>query len=1380
MSDQRLAPAQQAYLEQRLSGRSRSRVRCPIPKRSFAGPAPLSFAQEGIWFASQLTPDVALYNVAFTIPLPPEITRAALLVALDELARRHEILRTDFPALEGIPVQRVRPDGAPELTELAGGEGAEGERADEAGYLQRMVATPFALAEGPLWRCCLVGGGAGAGPRLFVVIHHLICDGWSASEMWRQLLALCPPSAPPTPAGSPEGELQYADFAVWQRRRLESGELERQLRYWREKIAGAPAICTFPADRPRSATPGFRGATRLFEIGSGLTGQLQALARREEASFFMVLLAAFKVLLWRYSGQADVVVGSPFACRPLPVLEPMLGCFVNMLPLRTTLASGASFLDMIARVKQTVLEAYANEEYPFDRIVEAVRPVRSLAVNPLFQTVFALQSHEVAASGDPHAGAEVAPLSGTSKFDLTLVLSHAADGLVGAVEYDADLFDGESIRHLVDHFLALLASLAGEPGAPIGKAEIFAPYQQALLVARNDTAAPITSGSLLAAIESQARRAPEQVAVSLGGRQLSHGQLRSASRSLARRLRALGAQPDDLVGICLGPSLELLPAILGVLAAGCAYVPLDPGYPEERLVFMLRDAEARIVITEPQWTAKLAGGPAEAVITAEMDAAAAETVPETYGEPRLGNLAYMIYTSGSTGEPKGAKVSHRGLANLIQWFVADFGLSPDDRFLVISSFSFDLTQKDLLAPLYAGVRIVFPDSGLFDPQEIARIIERESITVVNCTPSAFSAILDAAGRDHDLLASLRWVILGGEPIALEPLAEWLGSPLCHARIANTYGPTECSDVAASFKLDRSMRALAGRPVPIGGPIFNTQLAVVDGEGRLAPLGAIGELWIAGAGVGEGYHRRPELNAEKFVAHRFEHLPVASWYRTGDLVRYSAQGELVFVGRSDHQLKLRGFRVELEEIEHVLTRTGCAEAAVALVRDGTVCAFVTPAQGAPRSLRHVLALEGAGTLANRLLIDLPNGLPVVAPNRPETEFLYQEIWGDKAYFRHGITFGDGACVFDIGANTGLFSLFVAQQARAVEIYAFEPLPPLYEMLRGNLAIHEVAARCFALGLGSRSGTAEFTYYPHVSIISGMHGDADEDQATMRAFLGQAFVGEKETFGERDLAELVASRLEAERFVCPLRTLSEVIAEQGVKRIDLLKVDVEKSELEVLAGIRQQDWPLIQQVVLEVHDRGGSLATIVDMLRRNGFTVACEQASRLAQTRIHNVYARRPGYAAGAATRDLATPQVLPASPRQLEKRLRELAAEHLPDFMVPSSIVVLERFPTTPSGKVDRAALATMPLAQPPASRGPRTTMEEELAALWREILQLGQVGVDDNFFEVGGHSLKAAQLAARVRQEFAVEFSVRTLFQHPRISALADYITSAILREIEP
>jgi amino acid adenylation domain-containing protein/FkbM family methyltransferase len=1374
MNYDQLPPKHQAYLAERLRKRGKARTDCVIPKRTHAGPVPLSFAQESIWFASQLNPEAAAYNIAFTVPLSPEVTSHGVAAALNELAKNHEILRTEFLVAGGVPMQRVRAATSLDLVEIDRSKGQE-----FAERLREIAAQPFSITTSPLWRCRLIRGEAGS--NLFVVIHHLIADGWSVAEMSREIQRLC--STEPSPSGVTlphTAAVEYADFSVWQRQRFENGELEAHLLYWREKLTGAPAVSTLPPGRSRPATMSFRGFTRFFEINSDLATRLKELAQLEEASPFIVMLTAFNILLWRYSGQSDVVVGSPFACRLLPVLERVLGCFVNMLPLRTILTNGYSFCELVGKVKQTVLEAHAHEEYPFDRIVAALRPERSLAANPLFQTVFAVQNQGRGSQEKADGTLEQVSVSGTAKFDLSLVFSDTGSGFAGALEYSTDLFDAQLIDHFIEHYRTLLESVVEDPHVPIGSAQVFSGRQQERLSALNATEMTLVGESILASVFSQTPRWSDRVAIGYGEQVVSYASLRKMTGSVARRLITAGAKANDLIGICVGRSLELVPCILGTLEASCAYVPLDPDYPEERLRFMIEDADARVVITEPRSAGKFAASGAIVMLADEVTSPGPTGV--TPPERAASGLAYMIYTSGSTGRPKGAKVHHRGFSNLIRWFVSEFSISADDSFLVISSFSFDLTQKNFLAPLCVGGRIVFLPSTHFEPLEIARAISREKITFVNCTPSAFYSIVDSVNGKYDLLGSLRWVILGGEPISLERLRSWLGSPGCHARIANTYGPTECSDVVAFAKLDVATQPLVA-PVPIGRPVWNTKLAVVDDRLQLAPIGAIGELWITGMSVGEGYNKRPALNEAKFVQHGFEHLSDSLAYRTGDLVRYNSDEELLFVGRSDHQLKVRGFRVELEEIEHVLARSPDVEGAVVLARGDSdaaqLCAFVTPARQARQSLRNLMALSRTGVLDGKLVIDLPNGIPVLAVNRPETEFLFEEIWRADTYFQHGIAIGDGSCVIDVGANSGLFSLHIALRAQGLTILAFEPIPPLFELLQQNMGIHEVKAKCFPFGLGSRSHVAQFTYYPHVSIISGMYGDEEEDQETMRTFLSQAFARYEATVAERDLEELVSNRLETQHFECPLRTLSDVIEEQGLQHIDLLKVDTEKSELEVLQGIEQRHWSLIQQVVLEVHDRNGRLRDTIALLQRNGFSVVSEQAPQLTQTGIFNVYARRPAYSPNPATPALIQ-EALPASPRQLEKSLRKFAGEQLPNYMVPSSIILLEEFPTTPSGKVDRRALANLSLEGRPAYIAPRTAIEEELSSLWREILQLDVVGVDENFFELGGHSLQAAQLAARVRESFEIEFSVRAVFEQPSIAKLANHITSVILQELEP
>ncbi|HEV7519010.1 MAG TPA: FkbM family methyltransferase, partial [Thermoanaerobaculia bacterium] len=654
------------------------------------------------------------------------------------------------------------------------------------------------------------------------------------------------------------------------------------------------------------------------------------------------------------------------------------------------------------------------------------------------------------------------------------------------------------------------------------------------------------------------------------------------------------------------------------------------------------------------------------------------------------------------------------------------------------------------------------------------------------------------GDDWTPLSALRSVFLGGEPLSPARLARWRISPGCRAEIVNSYGPTECTDVVAFWRL-----APPGSPaatVPIGRPVPNSRLWIVSPDLTLVPQGVSGELSVGGDSVGQGYLTDAGLTAARFVPDPFLGVPGARLYRTGDLARHLPGGEIEYLGRIDHQVKVRGFRIELGEIESVLAGHPGVAAAVVLAapprgaeQEPTatrLVAYLVPDPETARPLAELLRLEREGSLAERPSIELPNGLVVFHQNRSETEFLYRELFEEHSYFRHGIELQDGATVFNVGANIGLFDLLLARSVPGVEIFAFEPLPPIYEVLRANLDLYGVRARTFKHGLASVSGSATFDYFPHVSILSGRFADAAAERETLRKYmLAQPRPGEAIP-SEEEMEDVLTDRLEKRSFVCPMRTLSEVVREHGVEVIDLLKVDVEKAELDVLQGLAEEDWPKVRQVVAEVHDLDGRLGEITQLLTRHGFEVTTEQDEQLRVNDLYNLYARRPPASRAPGTPQDAAVAWQPGAPalpwcsrERLVADVKRHARERLPEFMAPTAFVVLDSLPLTPSGKVDRRALPPpeRDLVEPQgAFLPPRDPVEEVLALLWAQVLGRERLGMRDNFFDLGGHSLLATQVMSRVREAFQVELPLRSLFGAPTIEAFARVVSAARHREETP
>jgi amino acid adenylation domain-containing protein len=933
----------EAYLLQDTVGKTAGRG---IPRVSTSPPHPLSFAQQRLWFLEQLEPESPLYNVHAAFRVQGALDVAALQTALDQVVARHEALRTTFAAPDGQPVQVVGPPRpvALAVVDLTTQPAAEREAACQR-CLAAEIRRPFDLTRDLLLRALLVRLGA-AEHVLLVAKHHIASDGWSTGVLWRELGLLYAAAAAGRPPALPALPIQYADYAVWQRQWLQGDVLAAQLAYWRARLAGAPASLELPTDRPRPAAQTIRGGHRTRTLPPALRAALEALGRQAGATLFMTLLAAFQTLLARYTGQEEIVVGSPIAGRTRVETEGLIGFFVNTLVLRTDLAGNPPFRELLGRVREGCLGAYAHQELPFEKLVEELQPARSLSQSPLFQVMFILQNAPRTPLALP--GLTLTPFrieSGTAKFELSLAVTATEAGLETAAEYNADLFDAATIDRLLGHYQTLLEGIVAAPDRPIGALPLLtAAERHQLLVAWNatDTAYP-RDRRIHELFEAQVARTPDAVALAWADRALTYGELNRRANQLAHYLRHLGVGPETLVGLCLERSPELVIGLLGILKAGGAYVPLDPSYPKDRLAFMLADSRAAVLLTQTGLLTHLPPHDARPVC---LDTAALATYPATNlaCAGHADHLAYVLYTSGSTGQPKGVMVSHRALCNHMHCMGATFPLTVEDAVLQKTPVSFDGSVWEFFAPLLAGARLVLarPD-GHRDTAYLLQAIACYGITTLQLVPSQLRAFLDEPQLDS--CACLRRVFCGGEALTID-LQERFFARL-EADLHNLYGPTEGTMNTTWW----TCRRVGHHPtVPIGRPIANTQVYVLDRHRQPVPVGVPGELYVSGTNLARGYLNRPELTAERFLPHPFSAEPGARVYRTGDLVRYRPDGTLEFLGRLDHQVKLRGFRIELGEIEAVLGQHPAVHAAVVDLRetrsgDRGLVAYVVPRPGA---------------------------------------------------------------------------------------------------------------------------------------------------------------------------------------------------------------------------------------------------------------------------------------------------------------------------------------------------------------------------------------------------------------------------------------------------
>jgi len=900
----------------------------PVPPILRRAPAsrppelPLSFAQERLWFLDQLSPGSPAYNIPLAMRLAGRLDVPALSRAMSELARRHEILRTTFPAAgeSGRPVQRIapfRPLPLPQV-DLAWLPAKVGAR--EAHRLAGCEARrPFDLEHGPLLRTALLHLSEGE-HRLLLTLHHTIVDGWSLHILGGELTALYAAFAAGARPALPELPVQYADYALWQRDRLAGPVFEEQLAFWKERLGGELPVLDLPADRPRPAVESFRGGRERIVFPAVLSAALAALGQAHGATLFMTLLAAFDAVLWRSTRQRDVIVGSPIAGRIRPEIEPLIGLFVNTLALRVDLAGDPPFLTLLARVREATLAAYAHQELPFERLIGELYLRRDLGRSPLFQVMLILQNMQ-GAPGGRHEAVDLVleglPVeTGAAKLDLTLTFQEGTAGLYAAAEYSTDLFDAVTVRRLLTRTGALLAGIAERPGAPLSDLPLLtAAESHQLLTGWNDTGAA-AGGAVLVheLVAAQAARTPEAVALLFQSESLTYRELAARVGRLAGRLAALGVGPEVKVALCCERSPALVVALLAVLTAGGAYVPLDPRHPRERLALILADCGAPVLLTEERSRGRL---PAFAGTVVLLDGPTeGEAAPEGRSAAASGNLAYAIYTSGSTGRPKGVEIEHRGLTSFLADMAGRLSMGPEDLLVAVTTISFDIAALEVFLPLITGARLaLLPSEVAADGEALARFLLDSGATVMQATPATWRMTIDAG---LDRLPRLK-ALCGGE--ALTPdLARALTARA--AEVWNVYGPTETTIWSAAWRVPGEPG-----PVSVGRPIAGTRIYVLDGHLPVPP-GAAGELAIGGVGLARGYLGRPDLTAERFVPDPFAPEPGARTYRTGDLARFGRDGALEVLGRLDHQVKIRGFRIELGEIEaHLAAHPAIREAAV---------------------------------------------------------------------------------------------------------------------------------------------------------------------------------------------------------------------------------------------------------------------------------------------------------------------------------------------------------------------------------------------------------------------------------------------------------------------
>ncbi|MCU1267656.1 MAG: hypothetical protein JWM21_3974 [Acidobacteria bacterium] len=1246
-----LSPAKRTLLELRLRKSSAvdvgaEHIKPRVKPRADGDSAVVSFAQERLWFLDQLGDNRALYNVPRALRLEGLLDIAALQKTLNEIVHRHEPLRTYFQNVGGTLRQIIGDKMRTPLVVIdLSTEPADQREAKTRQWVQEQAALPFDLSHGPMIRAVLLRLAAQV-HVLLLTTHHIVSDAWSAGILFNELGELYDAFAGTQAAPSPLAPLtiQYADFAEWQRQWLQGEELQRQLSYWREKLGGTSGVLDLPTDYPRVSVQTARGAYKFLALSKDLNGALLDLSRQEGATLFMTLLAAFQILLWRYSGQDDIVVGSPIAGRNRAEIEQLIGFFINTLALRTDLSGDPTFRELLNQVKETALGAYAHQDLPFEKLVEELQPERDLSRNPLFQVMFQFQN-----TSNPALRLKdlvVTPLdvsTDTAKFDLMLAAREENGELMCVMEYSSELFAGETIERILNQYRTLLAAVVANPDERISSLPLMTAAERRQ-VAEEWNATDVEFAALQEArsihqlFEQQAARTPDGVALVFEDQRIAYGELNSRANQLAQHLRRQGAGPEVTIGICAERSIEMIVGLLGILKSGAAYVPLEPNYPLERMSFIIDDSHCKLLLTQKSLLPALPPSAAQIVCIDELQAEPArESGDDFESGVTADNAAHVIYTSGSTGRPKGVLSSHAASLNRFAWMWNEYPFAAGEVCCQKTSLSFVDSIWEIFGPLLKGVPLVIiPNEVVKDPPRFVAELSANKVTRLVLVPSLLRAMIEGTADLAPQLNDLRYCVCSGETLPNQ-LAVTFQEKLPRTKLTNLYGSSEvaadvtCYEVGSSRELNN---------IPIGRPIANTQVYVLDANFAPVAVGVPGEVFVGGRGLARGYLERPELTAEKFIPDPFN--TGARLFRTGDLGRYLSDGNVEYRGRRDHQVKVRGFRIELAEIKAALETHSQVREAVAITRDDLhgdkrLLVYVV-AEGGPAiaDLREYLRaqlpeymmpaalvmldklpLTPSGKL-DRLALPEPGHLAAtddfVSPRTP-TEDMLANIWREVL----GI---DQVSINDDFFNLGGHSLLLTRVATRIrETFAVElPLRTLFEASTvARLADKIETARRSATGISelplvARSNTDTLSlsfaqerlwFFDQLepgsaayNIPRALRLKGSLEIAALQKSLDAIFARHevlRTTFGSRN-GKPVLSLVEKGTHDIPLVDLSQLPSETREQRVKQLVTEASARPFDLESG------PLLRLALLKLGDEEHVLLLTMHHIVSDGWSIA----------------------------------------------------------------------------------------------------------------------------------------------------------------------------------
>ena len=1315
---------------------------------------PLSPQQRRAW--RLLEAGVGAPRAWSTVRFVGEPDLKALEEALGQLVTSHEILRTRFALLPGmtLPVQIIESAERPNLSE---------HRVDREEDLEACLAALVAEhgAEGRGARpLCVEWIRVGDRPLsvLLLSLFSLVGDGTTLSCLVAELGDLYAAHRAGAGPRSAAEVMQYADFAQWQNDGLEEEEGAEGRALWRScPVVGDGRELRFEA--PGEAVSGldYHVLEPAAELGERAAGLAEEMELPDEA----VLLAAWLVLLARAAGGDKPRVWTALDGRGYDELEKAAGLYHRLVPVVCALDGGERFRALVERLGERLEEMVLWQEYLAWDVEEAAPGEEPLALDWGFELCDLPDARTV-----DGVRMEVAQQEGTTEhLQLHLQVRRSQAGFEGSLRFDRARLSAEAVERLAAGYATLLAHALDNPDRTLDSLEILGAAERVEVLEgwnrRSEALEPVAGvGELVfAGLESRA----DAIAYQYAGAAWSQAALESRSRQMSTHLLSLGIRGEQNVALLLERGPQMAAAFLGVLRSGATAVALSPAHPKGRLERLLHDLQPALVVVEKSTVASLPDTETPRVALHEIGPAEADSLPSIDPD----QLAYGVYTSGTSGRPKGIECAHRGVVSYLFHLDRILGLGAEDTVLQLPDPIYDASVRDTFTPLLGGARVIWVSAEqMRDPGALLAVIRRERVTaMLSVVPTVLRALLATARGSGERWPTVHTILSSGEKLRPEDVLAARRFFQPNTRVLNLYGPTECTMTSTLGEMPVFTEGEV-QNLSLGRPMAGTALYVVDDSLRPVLPGMPGEGVIGGVGLARGYLGQAARTAESFVPDALSGESGGRLFKTGDLVVHGAAGELELVGRRDQQIKLHGVRVEPGEIEAELRRLdGVKEAAVMARRDSHTEALSLVA--------WFVSEDPLAAIPEEQRYRLPNGLPIRHLNRYETDFFYQQIFEDRVDMKSGLSLESGAVVFDVGANIGLFSLYAHLAQDDVRLFAFEPIPETCSVLRSNLELYGANAQVECCGVSNRSGSTRFAYYPLSSCQSGYYPDESQERYMLEAIIErQSSDPDAFSVGREYFAELVDRRMQRQMIDCPLKTVSAVMAEHGLERIDLLKIDVEKSELDVLEGIRDEDWSKIEQVSIEAHDLEGRLEKITDLLAARGYRLVVQQEDALLdETCLFNVYAtRRPAEAEGVPLE--------PRLPRNLVEggvtadSLRRSLIGVLPDALIPAAFVELDAMPRTPGGKLDRRALPEPEVGQSEEVGGPESMSptEEILGGILATLLEREHMGLDEDFFVLGGHSLLGTQAVLRINRAFEIELPLQRLFESPTVRELAQVV----------